>query len=243
MVNFNETLYKLYIQSYDWRIKKNEYINSLDNSQCEVCKINEWEEVHHQNYDSLDYENPWNELDKHLLYLCKKCHNEIHTVTGKHSSKNQDMEVWLVLIKENLNKEKEAKINKLNKIKEAEERWDKMSVIEKKEENREKYNIESIKNKEIALEKDEKKKKILLQEKANKERISKFKEEDFIKKENEKKIEKENKRFELIFSTFLLLMFLWALFWIIVFAKWIEWAIWTIIMLVIFLSIDKMNEK
>lgn len=39
-------------------IKKKLYIQSRSNHKCELCRINDWEEVHHQNYDSLDYDNP-----------------------------------------------------------------------------------------------------------------------------------------------------------------------------------------
>ena len=107
-MNLNKRLYNLYIKSYDWNNRKKKYINSLSSNLCELCHVNKWEEVHHQNYDSMDYDNPGNELDEHLLYVCKECHDSIHSLAAwKHSTNQRDMDEWLRLLEE---------INKIKRI-------------------------------------------------------------------------------------------------------------------------------
>ena len=202
------------------------------NSKCEVCEYNEWEEVHHQNYDSLDYNNPWYELDEHLLYVCKDCHNEIHIATGKHSSNNEDMEAWLVLLNSELKKKKKIKKEKEKKIKlkikkkqtgtrnyyerriareRVENKWNKLSVKEKKEKNLDKYNIELRRNKRIAKKKIEEeriKKVIILEE-----------EEKLLRIEEENKLEEKYKKKEHRKELFILILiyawisvFIWIIY-------------------------------
>ncbi len=64
--------YSNYIQSKDWKIKRNEAL-TRDNNLCQVCKKKPAEEVHH-----ITYENLFCEKLEDLLSVCKLCHNEIH---------------------------------------------------------------------------------------------------------------------------------------------------------------------
>ena len=137
----NNKNYKLYIDGFKWNKRKNQYIDSLYTSLCEVCEENKWEHVHHQSYLSLDYENPGSELDEHLLYVCTECHHEIHNATWKHSSENKDMEAWLILWKSHIENQKNIKKEKeeeeKRKVRLEYER--KRSEIEKEENIRKKY--------------------------------------------------------------------------------------------------------
>jgi len=153
-MTFNKKLYNLYIKNYDWYIRKNDYINSLDIKLCELCKINKWEDVHHQNYDSLDFNNPGNELDEHLIYVCKECHNDIHTLAiWEHSTRQEDMDKWLKLLEEknkirfklfeeNKEKERLLKEEKLlkNKINKENEEIRRFKLLEKEKNENEKKN-------------------------------------------------------------------------------------------------------
>jgi len=115
----------------------------LNSSLCEICNFHKWEDVHHQNYDSMDYDNPWNELDQHLLYLCKDCHDNIHKLaTWKHSTKQEDMDKWLSLLEE-INKSNII-IYEENRLKELQEDIRKKELyekIKKENESNEKINI------------------------------------------------------------------------------------------------------
>lgn len=64
--------YNNYLQSEEWKLKRNEAL-IRDNNLCQVCKINSAEEVHH-----ITYINLLNENLEDLLSVCKICHTEIH---------------------------------------------------------------------------------------------------------------------------------------------------------------------
>ncbi len=175
---FSRREYNLYIKTYYWYIRRKKYIDWLSSLKCEICNINEWEEVHHQNYDSLDYDNPWQELDEHLLYLCKKCHNDIHTLaTGYHSTKQEDLDKWLCMLCKKFKPLSEEEIELKNKLKikrkeykiRTDKKWNKLSAKEKKAKNLNRYNIELRRKKRIARKKLEEEKNLKI--KLEKERI------------------------------------------------------------------------
>ncbi|MBC7522975.1 MAG: HNH endonuclease [Flavobacterium sp.] len=64
--------YTNYIQSKEWKIKRNQAL-IRDNNLCQRCKVKPAEEVHH-----LTYENLFCEKLEDLLSLCKVCHIETH---------------------------------------------------------------------------------------------------------------------------------------------------------------------
>ncbi|NDK08897.1 hypothetical protein EOM39_06700 [Candidatus Gracilibacteria bacterium] len=114
-MSYNKTLYNLYIKSYDWNQRKKEYISGLNTNKCEVCCKNKGEHVHHKTYYNIDYDNPGNEKDGDLLFVCIECHEAIHKLaTGKHSSNEQDIYIGLEKLrdihKEYVNKLKEEKV-------------------------------------------------------------------------------------------------------------------------------------
>ncbi len=163
----NKTLYNLYIQSYGWNKRKKEYINSLNSNLCQLCNIKKWEDVHHQNYDSMDYENPWSELDEHLLYVCKDCHEYIHTLaTWRHSSHQRDMDEWLKLLTE-INIKKRAKFEEKKRIeeelyrkKQEEEREEREKIYKEEQRKYEKRKKEEEENELKRKKEEEKKEKI-----------------------------------------------------------------------------------
>lgn len=69
--------YTNYIQSTEWKIKRNLAL-IRDNNLCQRCKVKSAEEVHH-----LTYENLFCEKLEDLLSLCKVCHIEIHEKLDK----------------------------------------------------------------------------------------------------------------------------------------------------------------
>ncbi len=154
-MTLNKKLYNLYIQSYSWNTRKKDYIRSLNSNLCELCKINKWEDVHHQNYDSLDYNNPGSELDKHLIYVCKECHDHIHILaTWEHSTRQEDMDEWLGLLEER-NIERRTNFEILQKqeaeefkIKQENERKKRQEDQLRSEEYRKKREIEENERKE-----------------------------------------------------------------------------------------------
>lgn len=163
-MTLNKKLYNLYIQSYDWNSRKKEYIRSLNSNLCELCKINKWEDVHHQNYDSLDYDNPGSEVDEHLIYVCKECHDQIHTLAiWEHSTRQEDMDKWLELLEE-INRERRINFE-ISQKQEAEESKIKQENERKKiqedqirvEEYRKKKELEkTIKERELENERKKK---------------------------------------------------------------------------------------
>ena len=94
-LNFDTSKYAKYvnyIQSEDWKLKRNEAL-IRDNNLCQVCQINTAEEVHHITYDNL-----FNEKLEDLLSVCRICHKEIHIQKDKEE---------LIEIRKNMNIKKD----------------------------------------------------------------------------------------------------------------------------------------
>jgi hypothetical protein len=70
--NRNESYYKeVYLTSKEWKNKRDRIIKR-DDGKCRSCK-NPATEVHH-----IHYRNVYNEKDKQLISLCRKCHETVH---------------------------------------------------------------------------------------------------------------------------------------------------------------------
>lgn len=74
MSKFNLKFYKKYLQSQEWKNKREE-IYKLRNGKCEVCncKLYHHYHVHHKTYKRLG-----KELNSDLVLLCEDCHVDLH---------------------------------------------------------------------------------------------------------------------------------------------------------------------
>lgn len=75
----NTTFYKynIYLQSYEWKILREEVLNR-DNHRCQYCNQAKATEIHH-----LTYEHLGNELLNELISYCSACHLKVHRITRK----------------------------------------------------------------------------------------------------------------------------------------------------------------
>lgn len=64
--------YNLYINSDEWRLKRN-YILNKRGYKCERCFSKKNLQIHHITYENLGFE-----LDNDLIILCKNCHQYVH---------------------------------------------------------------------------------------------------------------------------------------------------------------------
>lgn len=95
----NRTEYKLYLQSIEWKQKK-ELLFSIKGKVCERCKSIKEIQVHHKTYA-----NVFNEKLNDLEVICKKCHYKEHF--NKNGKKNPILSVKKILSqKVNKNKSK-----------------------------------------------------------------------------------------------------------------------------------------
>lgn len=74
--------YTAYINSNDWRAKKQQYFKSKLPKYCFICEISDVRlDLHHLTYKTLGHENL-----NHLRLVCRPCHDKIHSSaeeTGK----------------------------------------------------------------------------------------------------------------------------------------------------------------
>jgi len=66
--------YETYLKSNDWRQKRSQVIER-SNGVCEICGIEEAEQVHHWTYTRIGKENL-----EDLAGLCRRCHEYIHKI-------------------------------------------------------------------------------------------------------------------------------------------------------------------
>jgi 5-methylcytosine-specific restriction endonuclease McrA len=64
--------YNEYIKSKDWA-KNTVFLIKRSNNQCEICGSQNNLQRHHISYKNFGYEKP-----EDLLFVCEKCHNELH---------------------------------------------------------------------------------------------------------------------------------------------------------------------
>ena len=62
-----------YLSSPEWRAKSDFILNR--DKVCRICDKEKSQDAHHLTYENL----PFEDLDKDLIGVCRKCHNKIHS--------------------------------------------------------------------------------------------------------------------------------------------------------------------
>ena len=97
--------YKNYLKSKHWISVKEKYKNSkLNKNCCYCCNSKKNLQLHHKTYKRL-----YKEKLTDLIYLCDKCHTQVHLLLIK--SNSQKVNLW------NCSKKYKKKINNLKKKK------------------------------------------------------------------------------------------------------------------------------
>jgi len=82
----NKIEYQNYLNSKEWLLKKNEFINiHLKNNwniECSICKLTDSLQVHHLSYRNIGNEILTDDSINELVFLCRDCHKKWHKEKG-----------------------------------------------------------------------------------------------------------------------------------------------------------------
>ena len=82
--------YKIYIKSVFWERRKKQYYKNHEKV-CQACNAKKYIDLHH-----MWYKNYGNELDEHLVALCRECHEEYHSIYGVKTNMVSDTNRFII---------------------------------------------------------------------------------------------------------------------------------------------------